>query len=224
MLEAAVKSWVNHGREDDHRTLQRALLSYEQYVEKFGKPSDEDAKTVGWPENPLIELQLNVQWNGCPWPYAGKIDRIIELNGLLYVEDHKTTSQMGPYFFKNFELSNQMMGYVWMAQMFTKKKVAGVRINAHAILKRESKFERQIISYSQSRLEDWAENYALWAKQLQAAHEAQFFPRNYNACSGKYGMCQYANVCSMPPKHRMAVLEQDYEEFAWNPLTHEEEI
>ena len=39
-----------------------------------------------------------------------------------------------------------------------------------------------------------------------------------NACDGKYGMCQYAGVCSVSPRLREKVLETEFELNPWNPL------
>jgi hypothetical protein len=218
------KHWQDHGKLDDHRTKERAWLEYQKYVEKYGPPDQEEAKTVGFPDNPLVEISANVTWDGAPHAYAGKIDRIIELQGQYYVEDHKTTSRMGDYYFKQFELSNQMMGYVWIARkLIPGIKIAGVRINAHCVLKRESKFARNVISFSDDRLEEWAENYADWIARLQHCYAEDNFPGNYSECDGKYRICEYATVCSMPPRLRERVLESEFEINPWNPLDATEE-
>lgn len=221
---ALVKGWEEHGKVDDHRTRDRAWMEYGNYVKHYGAPENEDAKTVGYPDSPLVEISANVTWDGAVHPYAGKIDRIIELQGQYYVEDHKTTSRMGDYYFKQFELSNQMMGYVWIARkLIPSIKIAGVRINAHCVLKRDSKFARQIISFSDDRLDEWAENYNIWAKKIQNSYAVNDFPGNYSACDGKYSMCEYAGVCAMPPKLRERTLEFEFEINPWNPLETEEE-
>lgn len=222
---AGAQAWQDHGKPDDHRTFDRAWLEYENYIKRWGKYEDEDAKTVGFPESPAVEMSVNVTWPGALHPYAGKLDRIIELNGQYFVEDHKTTSRMGSYYFQQFELSNQMQGYVWIARLLIPSvKITGIRINAHGIYKKESKFERQLITFSEDRLEEWAANYNLWVARMQQAYESAVFPGNYDACSGKYGMCQYAEVCSMPPRLRERVLETDFDYAPWNPLETAEEI
>lgn len=211
--------WEPHGKADDHRTFERAWLEYGNYVKRWGMPEQEGAKTVGWPDSPAIEISANVSWPGAAHPYAGKIDRIIELNGQYFVEDHKTTSRMGNYYFSQFELSNQMMGYVWIAKMLVPSiQIAGVRINAHCVLKKEGKFERQIISYSKDRLDEWAENYNNVVARLTKDYETNNFPGHYTNCDGKYGMCTYSEVCSMPPRLRERVLEADFDHNPWNPL------
>lgn len=223
VMNAAIDSWVDHGHHDDHRTLERAMLAYKNYVERWGPPSKEDGKTLGWPENPAVELSTNALFPGLHYPYAGKIDRIIKIAGQFFVEDHKTTSMVGSNYFSQFDLDNQMMGYSMLGWSLIGTPVVGVRINLHATYKKESKFERQIISYSKERLLDWAANLRMWLERIQEAHRLGRFTRNYKACAGKYGQCPYASVCSMPPRLRARVLESDYIVKEWNPLETENE-
>lgn len=220
--QQAREAWTPHDRPDDHRTLERALVEYDNYVEKYGLPSDEDAQTVG-DSTKLIEIFTELSWPGALHPYAGKLDRIIELNGHIYIEDHKTTSRLGAYFFKQFELDNQMMGYAWLARKLTNVPVAGVRINAHAVYKRDSKFERSTISWSDEVLEDWAANYNLWVERIAESYRTNVWPRNFKACAGKYSICQYADICSLAPRIRQQALELDFDTFPWNPSNPDEE-
>jgi hypothetical protein len=145
---------------------------------------------------------------------------------------------MGERFFHQFDPSNQMMGYAWCAQQFLGKPIAGVRINAHAVLKTTSKFARQIITYSQDRLQEWGANYNEWVVRINestgwwkrylndeiepgpGAEEVllHVFPHNWEACAGKYGQCVYTDVCSSPVRVRQTILEKDFELHPWNPL------
>lgn len=238
IMQAAVESWEQHDNPDDHRTLERALSAYDGYIARWGD-HDKEAKgwghTVGYPDSPVVELAAEVWWEGALHPYTGKIDRIIEHQGLYYVEDHKTTSALGPTFFRQFDPSNQMMGYCWIAQQLTGLPIAGVRINAHGVLKTQNKFERSVIHYSPQRMAEWAENYNVRIEKINRSHEVydqgiiaglaseehvllQAFPHNFSACAAKYGQCTYTDVCTMPPHLRGRVLEADYEVLPWNPL------
>lgn len=240
VVTAAVGSWQPHESPDDHRTLERALMEYEKYTARWGTHEQEIlswGRTLGWPENPMVEKVAELWWPGALHPYTGKIDRLIEHQGLVYVEDHKSGSQKPN--FRQFDPSNQMMGYAWLAQKLTGLPIAGVRINAHAVLKTTSHFERQTIMYSQDRLEEWAENYGRWVQRvndsmrlatLAVAPETQptqlaidaAFPMNLNACAGKYGMCTYTEVCTYPANIRGKILEAEYENEAWDPMADEE--
>jgi hypothetical protein len=233
---AAEASWQDHGNPDDHRTLERAKSAYRAYLERWGDHRAEGTawgRTVGWPENPLVEIVTEVSWPGCLHPYTVKIDRIFEHQGLYYVEDHKTTSGLGPFFFQQFDPSNQMMGYAKVAGLVTGLPIAGVRINAHGILKTQNKFERSTVMYSPERLEEWSRNYNHWINRLEISSRqvalssikdpegsmiSAAFPRNFNACAAKYGQCQYSGVCTMPARLRARTLEAEFVRNPWNPL------
>lgn len=238
---AAIMSWVPSDNPDDHRTLERALSSYDQYLAAWGD-FDTDAAgwgtTVGYPNAPVVEMATDIWWPGAPHPYAGKIDRVIEHQGLYYIEDHKTTSALGPRFFNQFDPSNQMMGYAALAELLTGLPIAGVRINAFGVLKTQSKFERKTIPYSKPRIDAWKRNYGYWIGQIEGSyrrlgsserlsdltheqwdeHTEASFPRNFNACAGKYGQCVYSEVCTQAPSMRQRVLEFEYEISPWDPM------
>lgn len=221
---ALLTSWEDHGKHDDIRTQDRCWAEYLNYIEKWGNPLDEEAQTVGHgTETALVEISANVTWDGALHPYAGKIDRIIELNGQYYVEDHKTTTRMGDYYFVQFELKNQMMGYHHMARLLIPEiTIAGVRINAHCVRKKDSEFRRKILSFAPALLDDWAENYNEWILDIERCHERGVFRRNFDACDGKYRQCEYADVCGMLPELRQRLLESEYEVAPWNPLEADE--
>lgn len=239
---AAEASWQDHGNADDHRTLARAMAAYDAYLLRYGsfeKEAENWGATVGYPENPIVEKATELSWQGALHPYTGKIDRIYEHQGLYFVEDHKTSSQLGQYYFSQFDPSNQMMGYAWLAQLLSGLPIAGVRINAHGILKKENKFERRVMMYSPERLEEWGRNLNSWVGRLEESMRRftenaddteawqdnllEAFPHNFNACAAKYGQCQFTDVCTMPSRLRDRVLASEFEQLPWNPLAAEDE-
>lgn len=235
VVTAVVNSWEPHDRPDDYRTVERVLAAYDEYQGRWGT-HDDDARThgatVGYPDQPLVEIPTEISWPGALHPYAGRIDRIIEIGGLYYVEDHKTSSRMGERWSADWDPSNQMMGYVWLAQKLTGLKIQGVRINFHAVLKTQNKFDRAIVSFSQARLEEWANNYNDWINRIEASSrliiggvmpDETAFPMNLNACKGKYGFCTYRDVCTSPPRLRQRVLEADFAEKPWDPMAADSE-
>lgn len=232
-LAAMAALWQDPADPSDYRTLDRCQSALKSYINHWG---DYDAeaktwgKTVGMPDTPCIELGAEVWWPGGLHPYAVKIDRIVEHNGLVFVEDHKTTSQLGATYFQQYTLSNQMLGYVWVAQQLLERPVAGIRINAHGILKSQNKFERQVIHYSQETLKEWAANFNVRVARLARAFDLdpnregllEAWPRNYNACVRKYHTCQFIDVCTMPERIRAHALDTQFEHNSWNPFTVEE--
>jgi hypothetical protein len=237
--EAIIMGWEPHDKPDDHRTVDRVLTCYDKYLETYGDHNTDcrnNGKTVGYPGNPMVEIPIEIAWPGSLHPYTGKIDRIIEWQGLYFVEDHKTTSRMGDYYFYQFDPDNQMMGYAWLAQLITGLPIAGVRINALAALKTQTKFARELVSYSKERLKEWTDNYNVWIRRVEDSYKTfeslpqsdqprdpeevllSAFPHNFRACAGKYRQCEYTDVCTITPARRAYVLEHEYAERPWNPL------
>ena len=222
-------AWEGHDSPDDYRTLDRVLLDYDRYVKKYGLPDgpDDEGKTVGYPGNPLVEIATEASVNGLLHPWTGKLDRIISLGGLIYVEDYKTTSRLDKHYFRQFDLSNQMMGYTMLGKaLLPSYNVVGVRVNVAHVLTKTTEFYREIFPYSPSRIEEWVRNMNTWMKRLAhdyemlAAGDEDAFPGHYgdNGCSRKFGMCQYHPVCGASPRLRQAMLDREYEINVWNPL------
>ncbi len=209
---------------DDHRTFDRAWTDYELYRKKWGyTPStDEQYKTIGFIQgNPLIEMFLNAMWPGAPYPYAGKIDRIAEnADGEVIVDDHKTNSRdgvLGDWYFNQFQLDNQLIGYTKIASLVTGREVAGVRVNAYAVLKTKSSFARRTFRFGPELMTQWEEDYRHVVKELETAYRTGIWRRNYRACATKYGPCAMVEVCKARPDVKQRILDQDYVVRPWNP-------
>lgn len=226
---AIIMSWEPHDSPEDHRTPQRCFSAYQAYVDFWGKHDDESrlyGSTIGFPHEPLLETTAEVWWPGALHPYVVKIDRIYTQLGLNYIEDNKTTSALGKDYFKQWDPSNQMMGYAVTAEELTGLKIAGVRINAHGVLKSQDKFERKTITYDPARLAEWKKTYNIWIKRIDGsfallnagAPEDEAFPPNFTACSRKYGLCAYADVCTYPQPLRNRILEQEFDVSPWDPF------
>lgn len=229
----AVEWWEKHGStaEGDYRTLERALLDYKRYREKWGqRPNDEQARTVGAPENPMVEIAADIQAGELLHPYAVKLDHIIELGGMHYVEDHKSTSRLDKHYYSGFELSNQMMGYTRIAQrLMPQLRIAGIRLNVIHCIKSGTNFERQLFAYTREQLDEWEQNTNQWMRAIAAtpwptedelAAGTKPWPLGHygtNGCDRKYGLCSYHSVCRIAAPFRTTVLRQIGIN-PWNPL------
>lgn len=209
----------------DHRTLARALEAFGKYVKTYGT-RDEHSQTIGLAEGaPLVEMAFMVQWDEIPLPYVGKIDRVIRgINMRRYVWDHKTVSRMDASFFRAFEMSSQMIGYMQLTRLMTLESVAGVVINAYNITPtgKSDRFERMTLEVPEARVDHWAT--VTLPTQMYAiisAHETDTWHQNHASCSGKYGLCHYFDVCTLPEKRRQSFLELNFEVREWNPLATE---
>ena len=221
VAEAIYTKWEGHDSADDYRTVDRVLLEYNRYVAHW-RPTDADFRsTLGYPDEPMVELATNIAGGGLIHPYAGKLDRIYKEGGLTYIEDHKTTSRLDKHYFSQYKLSNQMKGYTFMGQqLLPGEKVVGVRINLLHVLTNKSGFERQIFTFTPEEIQDWVENTNRWTRRIADDTATGDFPMHFgdNGCSRKFGMCQYHNVCSLSPRLRPKMLEREFDIHPWNPL------
>lgn len=248
--EAATNIWEGD-TPGDHRTLNRALMDYQKYLKTWGLAKDVQ-ETVGFPDNPMVEMSTSAASEEIDHPYAGKIDRMVnEVDGLAFVEDHKTTSRLDKYYFDQFTNSNQMKGYKFLGgKLAPSIPLVGVRINVIHTLKNETNFHRRLITYSPSQMTEWADNYNKWIVRIRLDYWAwaiqggadpeqvgidgsmvdflkqwQAFPAHFgdNGCSRKFGLCTYHGVCSLPPRVQMKALENDFVIAPWNPLNVEDD-
>jgi len=221
-IVAGKTEWGTVDFPQDHRTFQRAWEAFTRYVKEFGTKQEHDA-TYGLREGaPLVEMAVMYKWHGLPLDYVGKIDRVVRsMDGYVYVNDHKTTSRMDSSFFRSFEMATQMLGYTKLMSEFLNTRVAGVMVNAYNVTPtgKTDKFARQYIDLPEERVEYWATvTLPAQMRAIIAAYEADEWPQNHESCAGKYGLCHYFDVCTMPAKRRQSYLELNYEVREWNPL------
>lgn len=242
VVAAALDHWEEPYQPDpakpDYRSLERSVIEYDKYVSQYGLPLKEVGKTVFFHGQPLIELPASALAGELIHPWAVKIDRVIEIDGLYWIEDHKTTSRFDKHYFSQYLLSNQMMGYAYQAQhLLPDIKIQGVRINLLHVLTSTSNFKREPIPFSREKLQHWARNTNAWIRRLASAQEAYnslleegmtideardlAFPGHFgdDGCSRKFGLCGYFEVCSASPLLRSKMLTRNFpEQHPWNPL------
>lgn len=197
----------------------------------------------------VISLNAEVQLPSWPTPryvsdvhvaWSGKIDAVVNVNECNRVADHKTTSIAGDQFVQDFQLSNQTIGYVWAArQLWPQHDVTGFCCNA-IHLKRPSSgkgypgslldrgprggepplnFFRFYFTYHPSRIEEWENNALEVISDLLHNLRRGYFPMHTKQCFGKYGKCQFHDVCSIDEMPvRMNLLNSNlYKPVTWDP-------
>jgi hypothetical protein len=220
--------------EETFRTPQRAVDTIVSYLalsiaESFrihtfeGKPQVEI-----YFELPLGEVEFGSVYNGKHYEtiqvmWCGRIDAIIELDGGLWIMDHKTTSILGETFFADFANSNAPIGYTWAAQQLLQHRVEGLFLNAIAIRKASKTgtpfdIQRQRFPYDPERIEEWKYNTLVLVSDFLSHMDRQFFPMETKWCVGKYGKCPYFDVCTLPPAQRLPMLNSNfYRNVTWTP-------
>jgi PD-(D/E)XK nuclease superfamily len=166
--------------------------------------------------------------------FTGKIDRVCKDKGARMLLDHKTSSMGGPNFFNEFYTALQFRGYKWAVEQLTGEPIAGVIING-IICRPPTKdgrvnydMDRHTIYISDEMVEEWQNTFmktvAEWvgyaADQADTPDQPeQAFPIRTGQCIGKYGTCEFFDVCQLPPAQRGMLIDSPlYEDHSWSPL------
>ena len=157
--------------------------------------------------------------------WTGKIDLIYKREGRIYIMDHKTTSMMGPSYFREFDLSSQVCGYLWaVSKLLGNVAVAGFIVNALAIRKQTKtgkrfEFERYPVPADDSLIAEFVEDVLHDVSDLIEFASRGYFPKHTKWCVGKYGPCQYAQISSLPPHSReLMLMSGNFKTVEWDPL------
>ena len=162
---------------------------------------------------------LHVQW-------SGKIDIVVDQDGSTFVVDHKTTSIGGDTFINDFQLAQQTHGYMWAVQKILGHPIAGFILNALIIRKptvsgkgKGTEFERRHFYYTQESINEWYDDILHTIENFIHSITASSFPKATTWCFGKYGACQYHDICTLPKAQRPFMLFSDqYANVTWSPL------
>lgn len=167
--------------------------------------------------------------------YTGRIDLPVMWDNRLFLIDHKTTSQLGPYFFEDKFMSAQLPGYAWAFEQVTKKVVHGVAINAirtltptEKLLSSPSAAQQRwwMESYARDRsyirpgqIEEWRTNAIDLCEEFFWHYSRSYMPMKTTWCVGRYGRCQYIEVCKLGAENRELQLSSNmFTHNDWSPL------
>lgn len=197
-----------HPWTSDHSTKTRENLirTIIWYVDHF---NPDPLSPVILSTGPAVEQEFNFDLdNGLVW--RGRIDRLVEYNGDIYVQDQKTTaSTISPSYFRQYDLDNQCSGYAFAGRAVFNVPVRGVIIDAAQIAVGFSRFERGFTFRTESQLTEWYEHTLYYIHEARKATLDNYFPMNRTSCN-KYGGCVFRDVCARSPEVRENFLKADF--------------
>jgi hypothetical protein len=158
-----------------------------------------------------------------PIYYHGYIDLPIKINNQLFVLDYKTSSVLGNGFWDAQRMSAQQKGYCWAMRETTKLDVAGHIVRAIRTSKMPATvaqgkpnrntgnvtsienwwaegFPEEKFYLGTNELEEWKTNAISLVEEFLWHYSRSYFPKKTQWCCGKYGKCQYYEVCSVFPE------------------------
>lgn len=207
--------------ESDLKTCERmvgALLSYAQqyplatdYLKPYRYTNSKSA----------IEFTFAIPLEECLHPvtkepiiYAGRFDMLAVRDGVLYVVDDKTTSQLGPLWGNQWDLNSQFTGYVWAARQFGLPVAAAV-VRGQSILKSSYGHAQHITYRPQWLVDRWYKQLVRNINAMITAWENQYFDYALGSACSAYSGCEFKTLCtSNEPERHIAI---NYTERHWNP-------
>lgn len=181
----------------------------------FGELTNDEAAERNCTE---ASIKVHIEWTGI-------IDLVFSQNSEHWLCDHKTTSILSQDFFDGFEIAMQPVGYVTAARAaLPDLNIRGFMVNVAACrkpTKTGTAFEthRRFFEYTPAQESEFKRDALFIVEEFLANLTNNYFPRKTTWCIGKYGKCPYFEVCSLPPEHRLEMLNSNnFIDNTWKPV------
>lgn len=239
----------HHPPEGEYRTLENAIRCLDLYQRTYRFETFTTLEINGMQGCetpfmvPLCEIQLDAPItcidlqnpnNGTfelkviPVIFCGRVDLFIrtkdKVNAIL---DHKTTSIGGANYFEEHWTGSQFRGYCWAASELTGEKFRTAFINAlvsrRPLKSKLDKFNgelmRQPVTFSDDSIDEWRENAYVKSRAIIEEHQSSIIEQRTAHCKGKYGRCDYYDVCINDRDIRERLLRGPvFTDNIWNPI------
>lgn len=222
-IEAITEFWQKPTLQtfpNDYRTLEALLTSMTLYHEQYGN----DIEVVsGMPENKIVTTILLTDeeksyYGDIEIQFVVVIDLMLEVDGLQWVVDFKTTSVDLPYMASRMRKMSQLMGYQYMAQAHF-GGITGCMVYYHQLKASKSRktglygdiktdFMKFPMIFSGQDYADWRK-YVKWNSFKMLKAKEAVYPPNFNSCYEFNAACPYLPLCDYPKWSEEKVLQMD---------------
>lgn len=195
----------SHDETEKLRTIDKGIQMLTQYDNQY---KDLNFELIS------IEKGFKVEIADIPgFIFVGRIDKIINWDGIIYVMDHKTTSQMGQNYFNKFSNSLQLGLYIYVVRKILGLNCSAGIIDALQVAKTVNGMERKCFEYSEDKIKRVMLNIGKICSDIKSEN----YYHNYFAC-GNYGKCDYLDYCSSDLAWKDVMLKEDFVVKHWDPL------
>ena len=213
---------LSYGWESDHTSKNRDTL-VRSIVWYFLEFENDAMRTVQHADGPAVELSFRINVDA-DFMLVGHLDRVVHFMDGQFVQDRKTSgSTIGDYYFRQYDIDNQMSLYNWAGQIMLNSPIKGVVIDAAQIAVGFTRFQRGITYRSTEQLDEWLKHTKYWVRVAQEMSQRlpseglEAFPMNDKSCND-YGGCPFRDVCSKPARIRQVYLDAEFEPGDYSPL------
>jgi hypothetical protein len=195
--------------EDKARGLTAALRAITWRAEEFWEDLFEIATMPDG--EPCLEQRFEVPFGNGEYRFSGRIDKVVQLEGKLYLCDVKTTkTTLNSNYFGNFMPNNQVFSYLWAAREVLGLDVAGFIIDAVQTGVHFTRFDRSVYNVPTDLIMEWYKDAMHTLDTSTNYFNKQYYPADFTACNN-YGGCRFKEVCSASPDRRNLFLDNDFD-------------
>lgn len=156
---------------------------------------------------------------GNPILIVGRMDMLFSAFGGTFIEDDKTTSQLGASWSKQWDLRGQFSGYAWACGK-AGIPVQGAVVRGVSILKTKYDTQQAITYRPEWQINRWYDEAMIWIERGISAWKSGRWLHNLDEACGHFGGCAMRQVCLSQDERPW--LETNFERRVWNPLLREE--
>ncbi len=164
-------------------------------------------------------LEIMHPVTGNPILYTGRSDMIANFAGGVYIEDDKTTSQLGASWPKQWENRSQFTGYAWAAGEHG-IRTDGALIRGVSILKTKYDTMQVLTSRPDWEISRWYTQVIRDIQRMIECWEKGWWDYNLDHACGEYGGCNLLQICKS--KSPDDWLPMYFEQKVWDPLAKRE--
>lgn len=205
---------------DTLRTREKLVEALVNYYEQY---QDDPLKTLELNGKPAIELSFSFHLpfpaqSGEPLLWCGHMDKLVQFGlSTMVLERKHTKSTIGSYYFDQYLMSDQILGYVLAGQIVFSTKVDGAIVEATQIAQSFTRTHRSPQYRTEEQMAEWLHNLRYWLGLAEHYARINFWPMNRASCNN-YGGCHFRSVCSLHPALRQGQLETHFHVDRWDPL------
>lgn len=207
------KEWDNMSAQqmyyEDFRTFENLCELLMLYTLNYEQDA-ENVRIIHTEKVFALELELNAL-EKLLYPelarivFTGKIDLQLELAGLLWVQDHKTTGSSIDRVSATMKRDPQFLGYTYAARKVLDFVPTGFLVSMAMSSSRKNKdgvygklttdFRRIPQLYSEGDLESWRRSFIHTCSQIQWCYDHHLWPMHHDACYNFNKDCSFTRLC-----------------------------
>lgn len=187
---------------DSPKSLDRVFGAFGYYFDVFPLSREYFTPVALRNGQPAVEFSFAIPLpiahptTGDPILYCGRFDQLCEhRDGGVYVEDDKTTKQLGSNWAAKWRMRSQFTGYVWAAQQYG-YRCRGAVVRGIAIRKTGFDHAEHITPRPANMVDAWYEQLLLDVHRMIDCWKSSQWSMNLADACDMYGGCGFQNICS----------------------------